>query len=112
MPTSEQKPADMQSIVGEIARLIDDLTACAGPDNEADLEQWLRQNYPAVRKLSDGSYAALCPLLFTTSVLLGCDRWGWGKRFCFESAARARVVFEALETEDDEPTGYIARYIA
>jgi hypothetical protein len=85
------------------------LDEVAGPKDSDELERWLRSQYHEVRKLPDGSYAALMPLLFTTSLILGCDRWGYSKRFCFESPIRAREVFNALETEDDEPVGYIAR---
>lgn len=75
-----------------------------------ELVEWLREQYPeGVRALPDGSIAALHPLLFTTSVVLGVDRWGYSRRFCFEQESKAREVFEALESEDDEPEGYIAR---
>jgi hypothetical protein len=62
-----------------------------------------------VRVLPDGSIACLSSLLTTTGVILGVSRWGWGRRFCYVSPARAREVFEALQSEDDEPTGWIAR---
>lgn len=92
MPTSEGRPADAPST------------------DEGRLLFWLSEQYPeGVRKLADGSIAAIYPLLTTTSVLLGLDRWGWSRRFCFESPIRAREVFNALESEDDEPVGYIAR---
>jgi len=80
------------------------------PDGEAELFAWLEDQYPlGVRRLADGSIACLQPLLTTTSVVLGVDRWGWARRFCFASPLRARAVFDALESEDDEPAGYVAR---
>ncbi len=109
MPTSEERPDAAQSTAAQLAEIMATFEAIAGPRDPDELGQWLRDQYPAVRKLPDDSYACLCPLMFTTSVILGCDRWGWGKRFCFESGARALEVFEALESEDDEPTGWIAR---
>ena len=109
MPTSEKRPAAAQSTAAQLAEMLALIESAAGPRDPDDLGRWLAAQYPAVRKLSDGSYAALMPLLFTTSVILGCTRWGYSRRFCFESPIRAREVFNALESEDDEPVGYIAR---
>lgn len=90
--------------------LIAELRASAvGPVNTDELVEWLREQYPFVRLLPDGSIACLAPLMFTTSVILGCNRYGYGNRFCFESRERALEVFEALQSEDDEPTGWVAR---
>lgn len=79
------------------------------PNPEAELLEWLREQYPVVLRLDDGSIAAICPLMFTTSVILGCNRHGYSQRFCFENRAYAREVFDNLKSEDDEPTGWIAR---
>jgi hypothetical protein len=76
----------------------------------AELLEWLRDQYEmGVRVLPDGSVAALLPLLTTTSVILGLERWGYARRFCFAEESRAREVFEALQSEDDEPSGFVAR---
>lgn len=93
--------------VASFRKVIEALSSAIGPDG--DLEQWLRDQYPMVRKLPDGSYAALMPLMYTTSVILGCTRWGYGSRFCFEERERATEVLNALQSEDDQPTGWIAR---
>lgn len=65
--------------------------------------------YLRVRRLPDGSVAALGDLLFTRAIHLRCDLWGWERRFCFKDRDLAVAQFEALQTEDDEPTGWIAR---
>jgi hypothetical protein len=78
-------------------------------EQEANLIRWLQSSYTAVRKLPDGTFACIHPLMFTTSVILDCEWWGYGRRFCFESPGRAREVFDSLESADDEPTGWIAR---
>lgn len=75
----------------------------------AELLEWLRHNYDEVRALPDGSIAARSRLLFTTAIFLGLNRWGYQKRFCFESSALAARRFGELTSEDDEPAGYIAR---
>lgn len=65
--------------------------------------------YLRVRRLPDGSVAALGDLLFTRAIHLRCDLFGWERRFCFQDKARADAEFAKLQTEDDEPTGWIAR---
>lgn len=62
-----------------------------------------------VRVLSDGSIAALGDLLYTRAIHLGCDLWGWSRRFCFSDRARADSEFAKLQTEDDTPEGWVAR---
>ena len=69
----------------------------------------LSQGYLAVRVLPDGSIACLGDLLFTRAIYLGCDRDGWAHRFCFEDRALASKRFYELQSEDDEPAGFIAR---
>ena len=66
-------------------------------------------DYPAVRVLPDDSVAAVMPLITTTSVILGCTSWGYARRFCFKSPALALQRFVELQSEDDEPEGWIAR---
>lgn len=74
-----------------------------------ELAERLRAQYRDVRILPDGSIAALCDLLFTRALILGCDECGYGRRFCFENRSLADQRFQELQSEDDEPQGYIAR---
>lgn len=62
-----------------------------------------------VRVLPDGSVALLRELLFTRAICLGCTTWGWASRFCYEDRERASRVFQELQTENDVPTGWVAR---
>lgn len=62
-----------------------------------------------VRVLADGSIAALGDLLYTRAIHLGCDLWGWSRRFCFSDRALADSEFAKLQTEDDTPDGWVAR---
>jgi len=74
---------------------------------ERNLLAYLSKSYPlGVRVLPDGSFAALYDLLYTRAILLGCDRYGYARRFCFEDRALASRRFEELHSEDDEPQGY------
>jgi hypothetical protein len=59
--------------------------------------------------LPDGSIAALGELMFTRAIYLGCHHYGWQKRFCFSDRSLANKRFAELQSEDDEPQGYIAK---
>jgi len=65
--------------------------------------------YQRVRVLEDGSIAALGKLLYTTAIHLGCNRWGHENRFCFDDHKLAVAEYEKLTSENDVPTGFIAR---
>ncbi|ARU04714.1 hypothetical protein CCO03_08530 [Comamonas serinivorans] len=65
--------------------------------------------YIEVRELPDGSFAALGDLIYTRAIYLGCNAEGYSRRFCFSDRTRANTEFAALTSEDDEPSGWIAR---
>lgn len=69
----------------------------------------LRNDYLEVRVLPDGSVAALLDLVYTRALHLGCTQWGYARRFCFPDRGLATRRFADLQTEDDEPAGYIAK---
>lgn len=64
--------------------------------------------YREVRALSDGSIAAIGDLLYTRAIHLGCDVWGWSRRYCFADRELAEREFAKLLTEDDTPAGWVA----
>lgn len=72
-------------------------------------KQLLAEGYLRTRVLSDGSVAAVGDLMFTRALFLGCTPYGWERRFCFEDHELAMKRFEELQSEDDEPAGYIAK---
>ena len=61
------------------------------------------------RVLPDGSIATLIRLITTVAICLGVTREGWSRRFCYSDPILAIKVFYSLETEDDEPEGWVAR---
>lgn len=65
--------------------------------------------YLKARVLPDASVACLVQLLFTKAIILGCQNTGWNNRFCFKDQALAEQRFNELQSEDDEPQGFIAR---
>lgn len=66
-------------------------------------------DYEKVRVLPDDSVAALGKLTYTTAIYLGCTSYGYAQRFCFKDRGHALVQFLLLDSEDDEPEGFIAR---
>lgn len=65
--------------------------------------------YLKIRVLDDGTIIALMELMYTRSIIIDVDQYGYSKRFCFKVRAHADSEFDRLQTGDDEPTGYIAR---
>lgn len=76
-----------------------------------ELVRWLRDEngFLDVRELPDGSVAAVGDLYSTRAIYLGMTRNGWERRFCFADRMLALVEYSKLQSEDDEPTGWIAR---
>lgn len=69
----------------------------------------LDNGYAMTRVLPDGSIAGLTQLITTVALTVGMNQWGWEKRFCFRTWAEAIEQYHALRSEDDEPTGFVAR---
>ena len=78
-------------------------------DEASRIVDRIKDMYLSVKVLPDGSIAALGDLMFTRAIYLGCDLYGYGNRFCFEDRQLADQRFAELQSEDDEPQGYIAR---
>ena len=77
---------------------------------ESEFLQFLTDNkYFNVRKLPDGTYAALYKLMFTTAICTGLSFSGWAYRYCFDDPELAAQELAKLEAMDDEPKGFIAR---
>lgn len=78
-------------------------------DDSAFVAMLLRNNYQHIRRLPDGTYAALYKLMFTMAICTGLNGTGYAYRWCFDDEARAFSELQKLENMDDEPTGFIAR---
>jgi hypothetical protein len=66
-------------------------------------------DYREVRLLPDGSIIAIGDLMFTRAIYMDVSPDGWGRRFCFQDQFLADAEFHRLESEDQEPVGWIAR---
>lgn len=48
-------------------------------------------------------------LMYTRSLIIGLNEWGWERRYCYEDRPLANKACAALKTGDDEPLpGYVA----
>jgi hypothetical protein len=66
--------------------------------------------YVEVKVLQDNSIAILLDLMFTRAICLGANEsQAYTTRYCFENREKATELFQTLESEDDELTGYTAR---
>jgi len=63
------------------------------------------------RVLPDNTVACTFDLMFTRAIILGVGRFSWKRRFCFENHNLAKQRFIELQSENDEPQGYVARRV-
>jgi hypothetical protein len=66
-------------------------------------------DYREVKLLPDGCIVGIGDLMFTRAIYMNLNRYGWGRRFCFEDRALADEEFAKLHSEDTEPVGWVAR---
>jgi hypothetical protein len=87
------------------------MAACEKPmtDEVKQLADRLACQYSAIRMLPDGSIATLLKLITTWAICLGINEFGYERRFCFKNKALALQRFAELQSEDDEPAGYVAK---
>lgn len=78
--------------------------------DQALCDEIVRENdYLAGRVLPDGSIACIVQLVTTRAIILGVSRYGWTRRFCYRDYIAMMSEYGKLQTEDDEPQGWIAR---
>lgn len=62
------------------------------------------------RKLNDGTYIGLKPLLFTIALCVGTSEdAAFERRYCYENSGDAIFEFETMPHRDHEPAGWVAR---
>lgn len=84
-----------------------------GPDQQDEFTEWMRSGeagFAGAKRLPDGSYAGVRPLLYTHAICLGVTRdVAYQKRFCYEDATACLQEYAQLSSVSDEPAGYVAR---
>lgn len=83
------------------------------PDQQDAFTEWMRgpdARFVGAKRLSDGTYAGLLPLMFTYAICLGVTReQAYQKRFCYEDTPTCLHEYAQLTHFTDEPTGWVAR---
>ena len=68
-----------------------------------------KDGYEHIRKLDDGTWVGIVPLMFSVGLCMGLDRIGWDRRYCYEDRALAVAEIAKLERGDQVPQGWIAK---
>lgn len=68
-----------------------------------------RNGYQLVRKLEDGTWIGLTPLLFTVGLCIGLGPIGWERRYCYDDVFLAMEEMGKLEHGAQVPNGWIAK---
>lgn len=80
-----------------------------GSDDEF-LRYLERNEYFSIRKLADGSWAALHRLAFTIGLHTALTTDSWSRRFCYTNLTDAEAAIRDLKAWDSEPEPvYVAR---
>lgn len=64
--------------------------------------------YTHVRKLPDGKWIGIMPLMFTTAIAVDIDFVGLKYRFCFDDKKLLYQAFISMQSIEDIPIGWIA----
>ena len=84
-----------------------------GREQQDAFTDWMRSDdaqFMGAKRLADGSYAGIYPLLFTYALCLGVNELqAYQARFCYDNMAACLHAFENLSSAHDEPEGWIAR---
>lgn len=83
------------------------------PGQQDDFTDWMRSDaagFVGAKRLPDGTYAGVLPLIFTYAICLGVTRAAaYRKRFCYEDTSACLHEYRKLSSFDDEPSGWVAR---
>lgn len=81
---------------------------------EQELLEFLQDNgYQGLRLLPDGTIIGTLELMFTRSLCVDIDRYGWAYRFCYEDRELATRACATLKSGDHAPLpGYVATRMA
>lgn len=62
-----------------------------------------------VRDLPDGRVIAVCPLIYTFRLVVGCDEWGYADAWCYPKKDLATAILAAAfwDGVGDPPDGWV-----
>ena len=77
-------------------------------DDESKEKYFLECGYTHVRKLPDGKWAGILPLVGTTAIAVDINAVSLRYRFCFDDKNLLYKAFIEMESVEDIPIGWIA----
>jgi hypothetical protein len=63
--------------------------------------------YHVVKKMPDGSWIGVMPMLFTTGLFVGLDEKGYDRRYCYANSMDAMEALLRWDGVDDPPGPWI-----
>jgi hypothetical protein len=70
--------------------------------------EWLNANgYTRIKVMPDETACAIQSQLFTCAIIVGLDRTGWKRRYCYEREADAREALVQWDGKGDPPGPWI-----
>lgn len=85
----------------------------SGVGQQDDFTEWMLgpdAGFVGAKRLPDGTYAGVLPLLHTHAICLGVSHTEfYRKRFCYADTPVCLHEFGKLATIHDEPVGWVAR---
>lgn len=84
-----------------------------GPGQQDEFTKWMRSSearFVGAKRLPDGTYAGVLPLMFTYAICLGVTyEAAYQKRFCYDDTPVCLHEYSQLGSFSDEPAGWVAR---
>jgi len=78
-------------------------------DDEKITQFLISNEYHSIRKLPDGTWAAITRLLYTAGLCVGLDAFGWAARYCFDDTSKAVCELYKIQSLTEVPSGFIAQ---
>ena len=84
------------------------MSATSTERNAQSLTSFLAENgYTKIKVMEDGTVCALQKQLFTVAIVVGIDRVGYERRYCYEREAVAREALVQWDGAGDPPGPWI-----
>lgn len=82
--------------------------ATLNTDAKQTFIEWLNANgYSHIKVMHDDTVCALQKNLYTTGIVVGLDRVGWSRRYCYEHFSEAREALVQWDGKGDPPGPWI-----
>ncbi|MFG8364960.1 hypothetical protein ACEOSU_19735 [Pseudomonas aeruginosa] len=92
---------------------VDETLNPSGPGQQDAFTEWMRgpaARFVGAKRLPDGTYAGVLPLMFTYAICLGVTyEQAYQRRFCYEDTPTCLHEYNKLTSFEDEPEGWVAR---